>query len=308
MGALPGASIIIPVYNGELFIGEAIDCVMRQSIQAAEIIVVDDASTDGTARVVREKSAGLPEGRLVYLRNERNMERSVSRNRGAEHAKGEYLFFLDYDDLWRDDYLERVLAEFAKGGTDIVYSFPRTFVDEHGAILRVSRKTIPADAHRVIFSSGVGYPSASAFRRASFPGYVDDCILREDWEIFLRAVLEGLTVRILDEDVVQIRAHGGRTSANPKFWRSTMIVFRGYRDRIPPSYRGRFLLHAADVSLKYGDLIGGWRLVLQALGAEPSLVSESRVLLDLVKRGFRLDKMVRLFGARRRLLDEDRFR
>lgn len=308
MGTPPIASIVIPVYNGERFIADAIDSVLQQSMQAIEIIVVDDASTDATAKIVKEKSAALPEGRLVYLRNDRNMERSASRNRGAKQAKGEYLFFLDYDDLWRDDYLKRVLALFDEEQADIVYSFPRTFVDENRKIIRVSRKTIPADAHRVIFSSGVGYPSASAFRRASFPGYVDDCILREDWEIFLRAVLEGLTVRILDLDMVQIRAHGGRTSANPKFWRSTMIVFRGYRDRIPRSYRGRFLLHAADVSLKYGDLIGGWRLVLQALGAQPSLVSESRVLFDLVKRGFRLDKMVRLFGARRRLLDEDRFR
>lgn len=301
MGNSPTISIIIPVFNGERFIAEAIECALCQSELNVEIIVIDDASTDGTARIVAEKSAVLPVGRIVYLRNEINMERSVSRNRGADHAKGDFLFFLDYDDLWQNNYLKRVLEAFKKDGADIIYSVPRTFIDENGAILRVSHKTYPTDEQQVIFSSRVGYPTATAFRRTSFPGYIDTCILREDWEIFLRAVLSGLTVRLLDEDLVQIRSHGGRTSANPKFWHSTLTVANEYRDLIPRKYLGRFLIHIADVSLKYGDLWGGWWFVLSAITSEPSLLQDPRILFDLFKRGFRLDKFIKYSGDRRRL-------
>lgn len=298
----PVASVIIPVYNGERFIAEALDCILAQTVKDLEIIVVDDASNDQTAAIVQARQASLAPGRLIYLRNERNLERSVSRNRGAAAASGQYLFFLDYDDLWQNDYLARVLEMFSREHADVVYSFPRTFVDANRKLLRRSTKALPADPLALVYSSRVGYPSATAMRQTVFPGYVEGCILREDWELFLRMTLNGSTVRILDEDLVMMRAHGGRTSASPKFWRSTLIVCHDYRDKVPKAYRGRFLLHAGDVSMKFGDLAGGWSLALAALTIDPSLLADPRVIIDLVKRGLRIDKYFRLAGERRRLL------
>ena len=75
---------------------------------------------------------------VIYYRKEKNMERAYSRNKGVELSKGEYLFFLDYDDLWEKDYVESSV-EFLKKH-DVVYSFPRTFVDSSGNVKRVSKK------------------------------------------------------------------------------------------------------------------------------------------------------------------------
>jgi len=75
---------------------------------------------------------------VIYYRNEKNMERAYSRNKGVELSKGEYLFFLDYDDLWEKDYVESSV-EFLKKH-DVVYSFPRTFVDSWVMLKESQRK------------------------------------------------------------------------------------------------------------------------------------------------------------------------
>ncbi|HEX9078191.1 MAG TPA: glycosyltransferase, partial [Desulfuromonadaceae bacterium] len=159
-------SVVIPVYNGQRFVAEAVRSALAQTLAPSEIIVVDDASTDRTGEVIRQEFAPqLESGVVRYARNGRNRERSFSRNEGVRLARGEYVFFLDYDDLWEPDYVETVMAVLGRDGTDLVYSFPRTFVDEEGRVIRNSAKRISADAAELVFASQVGYPSATAMRR-----------------------------------------------------------------------------------------------------------------------------------------------
>jgi glycosyltransferase involved in cell wall biosynthesis len=106
--AAPTFSVIIPVYNGAATIARAIESVLAQTYAAMELIVVDDGSTDDTARVVAEFA-----GCVTYL-YQPNAGVSVARNRGARHAKGEWLAFLDADDWyypdrlrWHGEWIER---------------------------------------------------------------------------------------------------------------------------------------------------------------------------------------------------------
>jgi glycosyltransferase involved in cell wall biosynthesis len=85
-------SVVIPVFNGERFLREAVQSVLDQKYSPLEIIVVDDGSTDGTATVARS----LP---VRYL-HQTNQGPAAARNRGIEHAQGELITFADADDLW----------------------------------------------------------------------------------------------------------------------------------------------------------------------------------------------------------------
>jgi glycosyltransferase involved in cell wall biosynthesis len=85
-------SVVIPVFNGERFLREAVQSVLDQKYSPLEIIVVDDGSTDGTANVARS----LP---VRYL-HQTNQGPAAARNRGIEHAQGELITFADADDLW----------------------------------------------------------------------------------------------------------------------------------------------------------------------------------------------------------------
>jgi|GEM_PF-963314 len=98
----PKVSVIVPAYGHEEYILESIASVRRQSFTDFEIIVVNDGSPDGTAGVLRPL---VGEGVIRYIEQE-NRGQSVARNRGLEEARGEYIAFLDDDDVWPDNKLE----------------------------------------------------------------------------------------------------------------------------------------------------------------------------------------------------------
>jgi GT2 family glycosyltransferase len=97
-------SVLVPAYNAERWIGEALDSILGQTVPAAEVIVIDDGSIDGTPGVVRGFGA-----RVQYVRQE-NAGAAAARNRGLALARGDYIAFLDADDLWLPEKLEKQLA------------------------------------------------------------------------------------------------------------------------------------------------------------------------------------------------------
>ncbi len=107
-------SVIIPVYNGEQFVADAIRSVLEQSAAAAECIVVDDGSVDSTRAVVASF------GSAVRYEHQQNAGVSRARNRGVELAQGELVAFLDHDDVWLPQKLESQLDEIGRSGATMV--------------------------------------------------------------------------------------------------------------------------------------------------------------------------------------------
>ena len=104
----PLISIITPNYNCARFIAQTIESVLAQTHTDWEMLIVDDCSTDGSYEIALEYAARDP--RIKVMRNERNSGAAVSRNRALDAAQGEYIAFLDSDDLWEPCKLERQIA------------------------------------------------------------------------------------------------------------------------------------------------------------------------------------------------------
>lgn len=105
-------SIVMPSWNTGAYIAESIQSVMRQTYGNWELIVVDDGSTDDTDEVI----SSFSDSRIKYLRNPRNVGAALTRNRALREARGEWVAFLDSDDLWAPEKLERQLAFMKESG------------------------------------------------------------------------------------------------------------------------------------------------------------------------------------------------
>ena len=109
-------SVIIPVYNGEKFIDDCLDCVTRQTLEDLDIIFVDDGSADGTPERIRARAAEDP--RITYIRQE-NAGCGVARNTGMPLAAGEYVAFWDCDDVYDPRTLELMSACMEEHDSDV---------------------------------------------------------------------------------------------------------------------------------------------------------------------------------------------
>ena len=180
----PQFSVIIPAYNGERFIGETIQSVLAQTYKAAEIIVVDDGSSDNTATVVKQYSGQIA---ISYVRQQ-NQGPSAARNHGVSLARGDWIAFLDADDLWYSNKLQ-THRDYIRNNPDVaLFWCDMDNIDEHGQARRDSKGTDPLA--QIIFDRPVcPLPSAVVMRKNIFDltmGF--NTVLRcyEDVEYFFR--------------------------------------------------------------------------------------------------------------------------
>jgi glycosyltransferase involved in cell wall biosynthesis len=210
-------SVIIPVYNGERYITQAIDSVLAQGHPDLEVVVVDDGSTDGTAALVRAYR-----GRVVYV-FQHNAGSSVARNNGCRLATGEFLAFLDADDLWVEDKLARQLQSFAGDPSlDLVWGRVREFRD--GEEPRAARGRPMAAEH----------PGTVLIRRAAFQrtgGFSEEYQQAEvvDW---LTRILRADLRQSMIEDVLLYRRLHDRNKGlqNPEAGRQYLQILKRHLD------------------------------------------------------------------------------
>ena len=120
----PLVSIVVPIYNIEEYLEECLNCLVNQTLKNIEIICVNDASTDNSLEILNGFSQN--DERIKVINNETNQGLSITRNNGLKAAKGEYIAFIDSDDLIETDAYEKLYNEAKEHGQDmIVYNFKR---------------------------------------------------------------------------------------------------------------------------------------------------------------------------------------
>lgn len=220
-------SCIIPVFNGEAFLWDALESVFAQSLPPGEVIVVDDGSIDATAEVVRRFG-----DRIRYFRQE-NAGPAAARNRGVEMASGELVAFLDADDIWLEQKLARQAQRFAeRPDLEISITHVRNF---WVAELRAEEERM--QDHPLAASALPGYvPQAMMVRRHVFETvglFNEDLRVGEDSDWFLRASDCGAVLEVLPDVLVQRRFHQQNLSRQRRAVRDHLVdaVARSLRRR-----------------------------------------------------------------------------
>ncbi len=196
-------SVIIPVYNGEQFLAEAIESVLAQTYHSYELIIVDDGSTDGT----REIALSYPVVKYVC---QTNSGTASARNRGIEIAQADYLAFLDADDLWMPHKLSLQVKAFeADPALEIVSGYVEQFVSaelDQQAAQRFSFHDAPLPGYS---------PTAILIRRSVINkiGPFHEARTRAEAVSWFSDVLEiGQRILILPDVVARRRIHGRNAS------------------------------------------------------------------------------------------------
>ncbi len=206
---------IVPVFNGERYLKEALDSIRAQTYRPLEIIVADDGSTDGTAAVV----AGY--GAQVRSLAQPNAGSAAARNLGLDAARGDFVAFLDADDLWHPEKLARQMARFqARPALDLCVTHVRNFWTPE--LIEEARRY---KGHPRLAEALPGYVTQTLLaRRALFDsvGQFNTALEHaDDTEWFLRAAEDGAIMELLPDVLVHRRLHRANRS---------MVLGRDSRD------------------------------------------------------------------------------
>lgn len=124
-------SIIMPAYNAEKYIKDAVDSVIKQTYTNWELIIIDDCSSDGTEKMIKK----YQDRRIRYIKNKKNQGAVLSRNKGMRISSGRYVAFLDSDDMWEPRKLQRQLNLLQNKGYFMSYSGIK-IVNENGNFIK----------------------------------------------------------------------------------------------------------------------------------------------------------------------------
>jgi glycosyltransferase involved in cell wall biosynthesis len=243
----PLVSILVNAYNAERYIAEALDSALAQTYSNIEVIVLDDHSTDRTSAIVHEYAAG--DGRVHYLKPAKRVGLTQGRNELLRASRGEYLTYLDADDIYMPGKVEEEVdflathQEYALVYCNIIFFFDGV----PGTTYR----------HRYTFYSGEDvFPhllemmfianTSTMFRREVYDrlgGYRTDLGLVEDWEYFLRLTYAGYKIAFLDRDLVRYRL---RWDSHTNFARqadikqSAVKIFENLKEQMSEADRARY--------------------------------------------------------------------
>ncbi len=192
---MPQVSVIMPVFNGEQYVAEAIESILAQTFTDFEIIIVDDASQDKSPEIIREYERR--DDRVRFLRQERNMGVSLARNRGIAAAAGEYIALMDSDDVSLPTRLEqqlRFLQEYPEIGAVGVCS---KIVNRDMTTTLVSIRAGPRQHAPIVLSLFAGFISlvtgSLMIRRQplrTVRGFAADLRYGEEADLFVRLLLQ----------------------------------------------------------------------------------------------------------------------
>lgn len=221
-------SVIMPAYNAEKYIKEAIESVLMQSYKNFELIIIEDNSSDNTRSIIKECASH--DKRIIAHFNKENKGCANSRNIGLSLCHGEYMAFIDSDDVWLPKKLEMQIEFLNKQKKDMVYT-AYEIIDSNGCLMKsrsVKEKLVLKDLlkeNSVIFST-------TCFRYYA----IKDLLFKQEWfhedYVYLLDCLKlGLNLRGMNESFVLYRVHSnGRSFNKIKAAYNRWRIYREYLD------------------------------------------------------------------------------
>lgn len=201
------------MFNSEAFISETINSVLNQTYNNWELLLIDDGSNDNTINCVNNFI--LQNSKIKLFKNDTNLGAAFSRNKGIMEAKGDYIAFLDADDLWKADKLEKQVTFMQTEDCDVCFSSYEQ-INETGKSLNTLIKALPELTYKKSLKSNyignlTGIYNAKVLGKITAP----DLRKRQDWAMWLSAIKKsGKPAKSVQESLAYYRVRKDSMSSN----------------------------------------------------------------------------------------------
>lgn len=204
-------SIITPLYNAEKYLKDTIESVINQDYKNWEMIIVDDCSKDGS-RLIAEKYIELDK-RIKLISLEKNSGVAFARNVGIKSAGGEYIAFLDSDDLWKPNKLSTQLDFMKKNNYSFTFTSYELINDQGIRLNKLIKAPAQLNYKRLLYGNSIG--CLTVMLNKSKIGYMEMPVIRhEDYATWLNIVKNGTTAYGLNENLAFYRKANSSVSSN----------------------------------------------------------------------------------------------
>ncbi len=261
----PLVSVVLPTADRASVLPKAIDSVLTQRYDRLEVVVVDGGSTDGTRALVDS----YDDPRLEYVRRDSPAGVSAARNQGIRRSSGEFVAFIDSDDCWRPDALERQVAALREAPPDYGVAYCGIEKREGEPITRTGES---GDVHEALRHLAVPtYTSTLVVRRDALErigGFDEALLCFEDWDLCLRLACEWRFVYVNDSLVIKGEP-GDNVSGEPDRLVTAIERLETKYD-LPDGTRARLLADAGATHCEVGRIEEGRRYLARAVTLDPT--------------------------------------
>jgi glycosyltransferase involved in cell wall biosynthesis len=248
---MPKVSVIIPTFNGAKrgFLAAAIESVLNQTFKDFELILSDDGSTDKTKDLCQKY---LKQDHRIKYFYQQNLGISATRNLGIKNCSGKYIAFLDDDDLWLPEKLEKQVRFFEES-TDHKLGMTHTwvaFVDENEKRTGCSHHSTSGNIHKKLFKQNIINATSSVMIRKDI---FDSCgvfrphmITVEDYELYIR-IAKKYHIHSINEELVKYRVHHIEKLSEcykKNIIYSQLVLYYAFEDRPSNNYKDEFLSYS----------------------------------------------------------------
>jgi len=236
-------SVILPVYNGQTYVLDSIDCILKQTVEDFELIIINDGSNDRSKEIILSKK----DNRIIYIENKTNQGLIKTLNKGLYYAKGQYIARMDADDLCCQKRFEKQLYYFEENEHIAILGTTQYIIGRERLLLQTpswKENRVRLLLEPVVGHSSVMLKKATLVEKKLY--YDKEALYAEDYKLWVDASLSGLKIENLNEALCGYRYHKNQVSQQN--YRKQQITANSIR----LGYAGVFFQHIIkDIQLLY---------------------------------------------------------
>jgi GT2 family glycosyltransferase len=221
----PSVSVVIPAYKARNYLRESLASVAAQDYPVLEVLIIDDASPEPIDNILQEYSQNESAPRLRLIRHDRNQGLGGSRNTGIHAATGEYVAFLDHDDLWARNHLRNLMVISQSAAADLAYCSViqfRDYPENNSGMWGPHPEDLTGNFHFALFARSFITPSSTLIRRRlliELGGFntSPNVHMCEDLDLWMRMMNRGCSFVCADEATCYYRKHADAATSRPGY-------------------------------------------------------------------------------------------